>query len=100
MTDTHNDEMVKNEIDSILQKYEGVLNGVDLEIENIENEGKELFERKVIAIKNALVENVDVQEEDMHKVFVEELGKARQQVLENVEKRIKELLEKNGVREG
>lgn len=93
-----NEEKIWEEMVALYKEHEDELISADTEIEKIENEGKEFFERKVIAIKNRLAEDVNVKDEDLHKVFVEELEKARIEVLADAEKRIQELLVKKGIK--
>lgn len=93
-----NEEKIWEEMIALYKEHEDELISADAEIEKIENEGKEFFERKVVAIKNRLAEDASVKEEDLHKVFVEELEKARIEVLADAEKRIQELLAKKGIK--
>lgn len=84
---------------ALYKQHEAELVAADQEIEKIEHEGRELFERKIIAIKNALVEDVNVPDDDLQKVFKEKLEIARQEVLADAEQRIEMLLKKHGVEE-
>lgn len=91
-------QLTQEEIrDALLSLYEENEQDLSLsasEIEKIEDEGFMSFERKVIAIKNRLVSDESVSEEDLQKKYLEDVEIARKEVLSEVEKRVNDLLKK------
>ena len=91
-------QLTQEEIrDALLSLYEDNEQELALsasEIEKIEDEGFMSFERKVIAIKNRLISDESVSEEDLQKKYLEEVEIARKEVLSEVEKKINDLLKK------
>ncbi len=86
-------EEIRDEVLSLFEENEQKLLTLTSQIEKIENEGVISFEKKVLAAKNNLVQDVTVLDEDLEKKYVEDVEKIRSDILEKVEHQIKELIE-------
>lgn len=85
-------EEIRDELLSIFEEHEQELNNYTFQIEKIEKEGIMFFEKKVIAIKNKLIEDINIKDDDLQRVYLEEIEKIRKDVLEDVQNKIKELI--------
>lgn len=92
-------EEMKSSLWSLFEEQEATIVANEEAFEKIEDDSMELFERKLIAIKNNIVLDEMVNDDDLQNVFLERLEEARKEVLVDVEKKIQEVLEKNGVME-
>ncbi len=86
-------EEVRDEILSSFEEKEDSLQRFSSEIENFEKEGIESFERKVIAIKNKLVQDITISDDELEARYLEEVELARKETLQHVEVSIKTLVE-------
>jgi hypothetical protein len=86
-------EEVRDEILSLYEEKEESLQKFSSEIEKIENEGIEFFERKVIAIKNKLVQDQSIADENLEAKYLEEVELARKESLQRVEEKISALVQ-------
>jgi hypothetical protein len=98
MTDI-NEDTIKEEMVALFEKHGDALLAADEGLLKIEEEGVELFEKKLVALKNKLVHDETISEDDLQKRFLEELDTVRAEVLEETEKSIQVFLSKNGVTE-
>jgi hypothetical protein len=85
-------EEVRDEILSLYEEKEESLQKFSSEIEKIENEGIESFEKKVISIKNKLVQDTAVSDDELETKYLEEVELARKVVFQEVEEKIKTLV--------
>ena len=84
-------EEIRDEVLSIFENNEGKLQNLSEDIERIEKEAIEFFEKKSIAIKNALVNDENVKEEDLESAYLESIKKLRDQVIAETKEKITNL---------
>ena len=89
------DEEIRDEVLSLFEENEEQLIAVTSLIEKIEKEGVMSFEKKALAAKNKLVQDTTVPDDDLEKVYLEEIENIRKEVLEKVQQQIQEVVEKN-----
>lgn len=87
-------EEIRDEMLSLFEEYEEELLSQAAQIEKIENEGIMFFEMKEIAIKNRIAGDVAIPEEEVEERYMQELELLRKAVLEETERKLKELIEK------
>jgi predicted phage gp36 major capsid-like protein len=87
-------EEIRDELLSLFEEHEEDLSSYTSQIEKIENESIELFERKIIAIKNRLVADSNITDEELQKKYLEEVEEARKTTLKDVEEEIKLIISK------
>jgi hypothetical protein len=84
-------EEIRDEVLSIFEDNEQKLLEISEEVDRIEKDAVELFERKSIALKNALVSDEGIKEENLESVYVESIGKLRNQILTETKEKIANL---------
>lgn len=89
------DEEIRDEVLSVFEEHEEQLTSVTNQLEKIEKDGMIIFEKKILTAKNRLIEDPAVAEDDLEKVYLEEVEKIRKEVLEKVEQQVQEVLAKN-----
>ena len=89
------DEEIRDEVLSLFEENEEQLIAVTSLIEKIEKEGVMSFEKKALAAKNKLVQDTTVPDDDLEKVYLEEIENIRKDVLEKVQMQIEEIVKKN-----
>lgn len=89
------DEEIRDEVLSLFEENEEQLIAVTSLIEKIEKEGVMSFEKKALAAKNKLVQDTTVSDDDLEKVYLEEIENIRKDVLEKVQMQIEEIVKKN-----
>ena len=87
-------EELRDELLSIFEEHEEALIAHTAKIEQIEDEAYILFERKAIAIKNKLIQDIAIPEEELEEKYLEKIELARKEVMEDTEARIRELISK------
>lgn len=87
-------EEIRDSLLSLYEENEESMASYVSEIEKIEDEGIVTFERKVIAVKNRLINDESVSEENLQKKYLEEVEEIRKIVLQEVEEKIKEVTSK------
>lgn len=90
-------EEIRDELLSLFEEHEEDLGSYTSQIEKIENESIESFERKIIAIKNRLVADSNIADEELQKKYLEEVDEARKTTLKDVEEEIKLLISKTNI---
>lgn len=93
---TQKQEEIRDDLLSLFEDNEEELTSYTSQIEKIEDDSFMLFEMKVIAIKNKLVSDVSVSDEELQEKYLQEIELARKSVLEDTENKIKELIAKQG----
>lgn len=88
-------EEVRDEVLSLFEEHEEHLIAVTAQIETIEVEGLMTFEKKVLSVKNSLVQDASIADDDLEKVYIEEVENIRKEVVEKVKQQIQEIVEKN-----
>ncbi len=86
-------EEVRDEVLSLYEEKKEALQKFSSEIEKIENEGIDFFEKKVIAIKNKLAQDASITDDDLESRYLEEVETARKEALQQVEENIYALVQ-------
>jgi len=81
-------EEIRDGILSIFEDNEQDLIKLSEDVERIEKESIEFFERKSIALKNTLVSDENTKEEDLESAYIEGIEKLREQVLAETKEKI------------
>ncbi len=89
-------EEIRDELLSLFEEHEEDLVLYATQIEKIENDALESFDRKIISIKNKLVNDIAISDEELQKKYLEEIELLRKVISEDVESKIKELIGKQG----
>ncbi len=89
------DEEIRDEVLSVFEEHEAQLVSVADQIEKIEKDGMIMFEKKILAAKNRLIEDPAVLDDDLERVYLEEVEQIRKDVLAKVQGQIQEVVEKN-----
>ncbi len=87
-------EEIRDEVLSLFEEHEDELISQASQMEKIEADAISSFDINVIKMKNRLLNDIAVPEEQLQKQFLEELENIRKSTLEEVQVKIKELLEK------
>ncbi len=90
-------EEIRDELLSLFEEHEEDLGSYTSQIEKIENESIESFERKIIAIKNRLVIDSNITDDDLQKKYLEEVEELRKTTLKGVEEKIQSLISKANI---
>lgn len=85
-------EEIRDEVLSIFEEHEDALLSLASKIEKIESESMITFEKKVIAIKNRLIDDVSVPDDKLEEVCLQEIELARKVILDEAKKQIEELV--------
>ena len=89
------DEGIRDEVLSVFEEHEEHLTSVANQLEKIEKDGIITFEMKVLAAKNRLVQDPAIADDDLEKMYLEEVERVRKEVLIKVQEQIQEVVEKN-----
>lgn len=89
------DEEIRDEVLSVFEEHEEQLISVTSQLEKIEKDGMMTFEKKILAAKNRLIQDPAIADDDLEKVYLEEVEKIRKEVLEKVEQQVQEVVAKN-----
>lgn len=87
-------EEIRDEVLSLFEEHEDELVSQASHMEKIEADAINSFDMNVIKMKNRLIQDVTVPEEKLQEKFLEEVETIRRSTLEEVQMKIKELLEK------
>lgn len=90
-------EEIRDELLALFEEHEEGLGSYTSQIEKIENESIESFERKIIAIKNRLVIDSNITDDDLQKKYLEEVEELRKTTLKGVEEKIQSLISKANI---
>lgn len=88
-------EEIRDEVLSLFEEKETHLTAVVSDLEKIEEEGVMMFEKKVLGAKNRIVQDQAVSDDDLERVYLEEVENIRKEVLEKVKHQIQDIVEKN-----
>ena len=88
------EEEIKNEMLALFEEHESELISAAEQIKKIEDDAVMYFEMKEIALKNKIIADDTIKDEEMEVKFLEELELLRKQVLENTQTKLNELLKK------
>lgn len=88
------DEELRDEVLAIFEEKEPLLLSQEETISNIEKSAMDRFDMKVISIKNKLVEDTTIPEDQLEKRYLEEVDLLRAKILEEVNQEIKDFIEK------
>lgn len=88
------DEELKDEILALFEEKEGELLKQKEDMEKLEDEAFMEFEKEAIAIKNRLVQDVTIPEDQLEAKYLEEVEKARVRILEETKEKVDEHLKK------
>ena len=86
-----NDEEIKDKILAIFEEHELGILDLALKVEKIEEDAKMLLDQKCIAIKNRLINDETVKDEDLEKKYLEEIEEIGKVITKEVELKLKEL---------
>jgi hypothetical protein len=84
------DEDLRDEILTIFEEKEQELKSHEEAMAKIESDAMMSFEKRAIAIKNRLVQDVEVSEEKLEETYLVELEKMRKEVVAETEQRVNE----------
>lgn len=95
MTQSQNftEEELRDELLTVTEDSQQVILNLAEKIEKIENEGKMLLDMKVIAIKNRMVEDMTIPDDALEQAVLDEIQKVAKEITEDVEKKIRELVD-------
>lgn len=82
---------ILEEIISVSRKIEPSLHDLDNKLEFLELSTMQEFERKAREIKEELIYDESIAEEDLEKVYIEELAKAKEEIFANAKQRFLEI---------
>lgn len=88
-------EEIRDGVLSLFEEQEVQLVAVAADLEKIEEEGVMMFEKKVLGVKNRIVQDPAVSDDDLERVYLEEVENIRKEVLEKVKQQIQEIVETN-----
>ena len=88
------DEELRDEVLALFEEKEEELLAQEEFIKKIEEEAMMIFERKCIAIKNRLIEDVTIPDEDLESKYIEEIEGLRKTIFAEVEKNISDYVRK------
>lgn len=88
-------EEIRDEVLSLFEEQEEKLGALTLHIEKIEAEGLMSFEKKVLGAKNRLINNPSITDDNLEKIYLEEIENIRKEVLEKVKQQVEELVAKH-----
>ncbi len=86
-------EEIRDGVLSLFEEQEVQLVAVATDLEKIEEEGVMMFEKKVLGVKNRIVQDPAVSDDDLERVYLEEVENIRKEVLEKVKQQIQEIVE-------
>lgn len=86
-------EEIRDGVLSLFEEQEVQLVAVTADLEKIEEEGVMMFEKKVLGVKNRIVQDPAVSDDDLERVYLEEVENIRKEVLEKVKQQIQEIVE-------
>lgn len=84
-------EEIRDEVLSIFEDSESDLEKFSNQIEQIESEVTMLFERKSISIKNLLINDENVSDDDLEKAYLDAIYKLKDQILFETKEKIETL---------
>ncbi len=87
-------EEIRDTVLTILDNNDETLQSIISKVEKIEEEAIITFERKVIALKNKLISDTTINDEDLERLYLEHIEETRHLIFKETENKIKELIEK------
>lgn len=88
------EEELKDEVLTLFEEKEEQLAKGLGEIEKIEDEAMDLFDRRAIAIKNKLVADVNIADDELEKKYLEEIEELRKNILDETQEKINDVVKK------
>jgi hypothetical protein len=86
------DEDLRDELLTIFEDKEEELKSHEEAMKNVEDEAMMAFERRVIAIKNRVVQDIAIPEEKLEEACLEEIEKMRKELVAEVEQKVSDYL--------
>lgn len=84
-------EEIRDEVLSVFEDSEHVLQRFSDQINQIESEAVMLFERRTISIKNSLINDENISDDDLEKEYLDAIAKLKDQILLDTKERIEKL---------
>lgn len=82
---------ILEEVISVLKKIEPDFHNLDNKLEFFEESSLEEFNRKAVEIKEELIYDESILEEDLEKAYIEKLKEAKEEIFSNAKQRLIEI---------
>ena len=84
-------EEIRDEVLSVFEDNEQGFVQFSEDVDQIEKSSIDFFERKAISIKNALINDENVKEEDLESMYISSIEKLKEQVLSDAKEKVANL---------
>lgn len=84
-------EEIRDKVLSVFEDNELMMQSFSDKIESIESEAVDFFEKKLISIKNSLINNENISDDNLEKEYLDAIAKLKDQILLDVKAKIEKL---------